>query len=92
MKATCTAYVPEDLISRFCTLLTYICLHIPAVSGFWLGRQWCTEEVKCALGQADSTVMAGGGVCGGWRLSAQVSNIQLDLEIRIAVCVSCTWA
>ena len=39
MKATCIACVPEDLISRFCTLLTYICLHIPAVSGFWLGRQ-----------------------------------------------------
>lgn len=88
MKATCTAYVPEDLISRFCTLLTYICLHIPAVSGFWLGRQWRTEEVKCALGQADSTVMAGGG----GQFSAQVLNIQLDLEIRIVVCVSCTWA
>lgn len=38
-KATCTACVPVDLMSRFCTLLTYICLHIPAVSGFCLGRQ-----------------------------------------------------
>lgn len=47
MKATCIAYVPVELISRFCTLLTYICLHIPAVSGFCLGKQ-----PRCSRGKA----------------------------------------
>lgn len=50
MKATCIAYVPVELVSRFCTLLTYICLHIPAVNGFCLGRQPRCRRGKAGFG------------------------------------------
>lgn len=45
MRATVSLRVPVELISRFCSLLIYICLHGPAVSSFCLGgREELREE------------------------------------------------
>lgn len=53
MKATTSLRVPVEVISRFCTLLIYICLHVPAVSGICRGKQQNTLKGAWAWGRAD---------------------------------------
>lgn len=77
MKATGSLCVPVDLISRFCTLLTNICLHGPAVRSFCLERQQIRSAGLWVLKQAS---LGAPWLChchwGTWpRLSAMLSFI-----------------